>query len=276
MRSCSTSSLPVLDGWTVLDRLKQQPATRHIPVHIVSGVEEMQPALMAGAAAFVQKPASLEALEGVFGGIESFIDRDVRRLLVVEDDEAQRNAIVELVGGDDDVEIIAVGSSRGGARGARLGARVRLHGARPEAAEDDRLRPAREGEDDRALAGAAGHRLHGQGADAARGDEAEAATPRRSSSRTCARRSGCSTRPRSSCTASRRSCPSTKRQMLEQLHDADARLRRQEGADRRRRRAQHLRAHERARGARDGGALRRERPRGDRGAASATATSTSC
>ena len=104
-------SLPVLDGWTVLDRLKRHPATRHIPVHIVSGVEEMQPALMAGAAAFVQKPASLEALEGVFGGIESFIDRDVRRLLVVDDDEAQRNAIVELVGGDGDVEIVAVGSS---------------------------------------------------------------------------------------------------------------------------------------------------------------------
>ena len=104
-------SLPVLDGWTVLDRLKRHPATRHIPVHIVSGMEELQPALMAGAAAFVQKPATLEALEGVFGGIESFIARDVRRLLVVDDDEAQRNAIVELVGGDGDIEIVAVGSS---------------------------------------------------------------------------------------------------------------------------------------------------------------------
>ena len=104
-------SLPVLDGWTVLDRLKRHPSTRHIPVHIVSGMEEMQPALMAGAAAFVQKPASLEALEGVFGGIESFIARDVRRLLVVDDDETQRDAIVELVGGDGDIEIVAVGSS---------------------------------------------------------------------------------------------------------------------------------------------------------------------
>ena len=104
-------SLPVLDGWTVLDRLKRHPATRHIPVHIVSGMEELQPALMAGAAAFTQKPASLEMLEGVFGGIESFIDRDVRRLLVVDDDEAQRRSIVELVGGDGDVEIVAVGSS---------------------------------------------------------------------------------------------------------------------------------------------------------------------
>ncbi len=104
-------SLPVLDGWTVLDRLKRHPATRHIPVHIVSGLDEAQPALLAGAAAFLQKPASIDELKGVFGGIESFIDRDVRRLLVVDDDETQRDAIVELVGGDGDVEIVAVGSS---------------------------------------------------------------------------------------------------------------------------------------------------------------------
>jgi CheY-like chemotaxis protein len=71
----------------------------------------MQPALLAGAAAFTQKPASLEALGNVFVGIESFIDRDVRRLLVVDDDETQREAIIELVGGDGDVEIVAVGSS---------------------------------------------------------------------------------------------------------------------------------------------------------------------
>ncbi len=81
-------SLPVMDGWTVLDRLKRHPSTRHIPVHIVSGVEEAQPALMAGAAAVVKKPASIEVLQAVFGGIESFIDRAVRRLLVVDDDEA--------------------------------------------------------------------------------------------------------------------------------------------------------------------------------------------
>ena len=104
-------TLPVLDGWTVLDRLKRHPATRHIPVHIVSGVEEMQPALLAGAAAFLQKPASAEALQEVFSGIETFIKRDVRRLLVVDDDKAQRESIVELVGGDGDVEIVAVGSS---------------------------------------------------------------------------------------------------------------------------------------------------------------------
>nr|MBA2332158.1 response regulator [Actinomycetota bacterium] len=104
-------SLPGLDGWVVLDRLKRHPATRHIPVHIVSGTDEGQPALLAGAAAFIQKPASLEELESVFRGIETFIERAVRRLLVVDDDEAQRQSIIELVGGDGDVEVVAVGSS---------------------------------------------------------------------------------------------------------------------------------------------------------------------
>ena len=104
-------NLPVLDGWKVLERLKRHPATRHIPVHIVSGAEERQPALLAGAVAFVQKPASAEALDEIFGGIESFIERGARRLLVVDDDAAQRQAIVELVGGEGDIDIVAVGSS---------------------------------------------------------------------------------------------------------------------------------------------------------------------
>jgi hypothetical protein len=104
-------NLPVLDGWTVLDRLKRHPATRHIPVHIVSATGERQPALLAGAAAFVQKPATLEQMNEIFGGIETFIDRDVRRLLVVDDDATQREAIVDLVGSDGDVEVVAVGSS---------------------------------------------------------------------------------------------------------------------------------------------------------------------
>ena len=104
-------SLPVLDGWTVLDRLKHHPATRHIPVHIVSGVDELQTGAAGRArSAFLREAGRREALEGVFGGIESFIDRDVRRLLVVEDDEAQRNAIVELVGGDGTSRSSRVGS----------------------------------------------------------------------------------------------------------------------------------------------------------------------
>jgi CheY-like chemotaxis protein len=104
-------ALPVMDGWTVLDHLKHHPATRHIPVHIVSGGEGKANALRAGAVAFLQKPLEKESLDGMLDEISSFIDKSVRSLLVVEDDEEQRNAIVELVGAGDDVEVTAVGSS---------------------------------------------------------------------------------------------------------------------------------------------------------------------
>jgi CheY-like chemotaxis protein len=100
-----------MDGWTVLDRLKQHPETRHIPVHIVSAGDGRQNALRAGAVAFVEKPVSKESLAETFASIRTFIDREVRRLLVVEDDEDQRQAVVELIGGGDDVEVTAVGSS---------------------------------------------------------------------------------------------------------------------------------------------------------------------
>jgi HAMP domain-containing protein/CheY-like chemotaxis protein/GAF domain-containing protein len=102
--------LPVMDGWTVLDRPKHHPETRHIPVHIVSAGDGRQNALKAGAVAFLEKPISKEGLEETFGEIRSFIDRGLKRLLVVEDDESQRQAVVELIGGDEEVEVTAVGS----------------------------------------------------------------------------------------------------------------------------------------------------------------------
>jgi CheY-like chemotaxis protein len=103
--------LPVMDGWTVLDHLKHHPATRHIPVHIVSATEKSPEALRAGAVAFLQKPLEKESLDSMLDDISSVIDKGVRSLLVVEVDEEQRGAIVELVGAGDDVEITAVGSS---------------------------------------------------------------------------------------------------------------------------------------------------------------------
>jgi HAMP domain-containing protein/CheY-like chemotaxis protein/signal transduction histidine kinase len=103
--------LPGMDGTTLLDRLKHHPATRHIPVHIVSGVDGRQQALRAGAVAFLEKPVTREGLANAFSAIASFIDRGARNLLVVEDDETQRKAIVDLVGAGDDVNVIAVGTS---------------------------------------------------------------------------------------------------------------------------------------------------------------------
>ncbi|HJR09594.1 MAG TPA: HAMP domain-containing protein [Pyrinomonadaceae bacterium] len=93
--------LPDRDGWTVLDRLKHDPNTSHIPVHIISGEEQRQRALHLGAITHLQKPVSREDLGSAFDQIAAFADRRVRRLLVVEDDEAQRMSIVELIGNGD-------------------------------------------------------------------------------------------------------------------------------------------------------------------------------
>jgi hypothetical protein len=93
--------LPDRDGWTVLDRLKHDPNTSHIPVHIISGEEQRQRALHLGAITHLQKPVSREDLASAFDQITAFADRRVRRLLVVEDDDVQRMSIVELIGNGD-------------------------------------------------------------------------------------------------------------------------------------------------------------------------------
>ena len=102
--------MPGMDGLQVLDRLKRDPETRHVPVHIISGVEEKREGLKAGAIAFLAKPVSKEGLDEAFGRISSFIDRVPKNLLVVEDNESQRQSIVELIA-HDDVEITAVASA---------------------------------------------------------------------------------------------------------------------------------------------------------------------
>ncbi|MDB4905335.1 MAG: ATP-binding region ATPase domain protein [Gemmatimonadetes bacterium] len=102
--------MPGIDGWEVLDRLKHHPDTRHIPVHIITGIRERQHGLKAGAIAYLEKPVTKEALEDSFGRIAQFIDSPVKRLLIVEDDETQRNSMVELIA-HEDVEITPVGTA---------------------------------------------------------------------------------------------------------------------------------------------------------------------
>jgi HAMP domain-containing protein/CheY-like chemotaxis protein/signal transduction histidine kinase len=99
--------LPDRDGWTVLDRLKHDAETSHIPVHIISGEEQRQRALKLGAFTHLQKPVSREKLASAFDNIAAFAQRGMRRLLIVEDDDTQRMSIVELIG-NGDVQTTAV------------------------------------------------------------------------------------------------------------------------------------------------------------------------
>jgi CheY-like chemotaxis protein len=103
-------ALPDMEGWTVLDRLKHDKSTRHIPVHIISGDDETARGLKLGAFAQVQKPVTKEALDEAFAKIKGFVDRPNKSLLIIEDNEQQRSAIAELIGGDGDVDITSAGS----------------------------------------------------------------------------------------------------------------------------------------------------------------------
>ncbi|HEU4720184.1 MAG TPA: HAMP domain-containing protein [Gemmatimonadaceae bacterium] len=102
--------MPGMDGWAVLDRLKHHPQTRHIPVHIITGIRERQQGLKSGALAYLEKPVTKEALDDSFARIASFIESSVKRLLVVEDDATQRQSMIELIQ-HEDVEITAVESA---------------------------------------------------------------------------------------------------------------------------------------------------------------------
>lgn len=99
--------LPVIDGWTILSELKSSSETRHIPVHVVSVVDDVKQGLMMGAIAYLKKPANKEGLERAFSYIDSYADKGLKHLLIVEDDDVQRHAIIELIG-HDDVAIKAV------------------------------------------------------------------------------------------------------------------------------------------------------------------------
>jgi HAMP domain-containing protein/CheY-like chemotaxis protein/signal transduction histidine kinase len=101
--------LPDRDGWTVLDRLKHDSRTRHIPVHIITVEEHRRRALRQGAIGHLQKPVRREDLTITFDSIAAFAKRNPRRLLVVEDDDAQRMSVVELIG-NGDVNTTAVGT----------------------------------------------------------------------------------------------------------------------------------------------------------------------
>ena len=103
--------LPDMLGWTVLNHLKQDPGTRHIPVQMLTLDEDRQHGLSRGAFAFVTKPTTPAALETAFERIREFAMPRRKRLLVVEDNPAEQLSIRELLGYDDiDVEIASTGA----------------------------------------------------------------------------------------------------------------------------------------------------------------------
>ena len=99
--------LPDQSGLSVLERLKQDPLTRHIPVHIVSVEDHKETAQLMGAVGYAQKPVTREELKAVFARLEERLVKQVKRVLLVEDDAEQRDSVTRLIA-DDDIEIHAV------------------------------------------------------------------------------------------------------------------------------------------------------------------------
>jgi len=99
--------LPDMEGWVVLDRLKHEDATRHIPVHVISAAHEELRSLSRGALAFLAKPVDRDQVTEALEQMQTFMERRMKRLLLVEDDATQREAIEELIG-NGDVETISV------------------------------------------------------------------------------------------------------------------------------------------------------------------------
>ncbi len=101
--------LPDASGLSVLERLKRDPATRHIPVHMVSAFDAVQQALELGAVGYALKPVAREELVVAINKLQDRHAREVRRVLLVEDDVRQQEAIRMLLGGQG-VELVSAGT----------------------------------------------------------------------------------------------------------------------------------------------------------------------
>ncbi|HYK51619.1 MAG TPA: response regulator, partial [Terriglobales bacterium] len=104
--------LPDMLGWTVLNHLKQDSATRHIPVQMLTLDEDRNHGLTRGAFAFVTKPTTPEGLESALNRIKEYTLPRRKRLLVVEDNPAEQLSIRELLGHDDiDISVVTTGGA---------------------------------------------------------------------------------------------------------------------------------------------------------------------
>ncbi|MES2205993.1 MAG: response regulator [Pseudomonadota bacterium] len=102
--------LPDLSGLSVLDQLKRNSSTRHIPVHVVSGTDYTQEALTRGAIGYALKPVKREELIEAFNLLEAKLSQGLRKVLVVEDDERQRESVRQLLS-NQEVEITVAESA---------------------------------------------------------------------------------------------------------------------------------------------------------------------
>ncbi len=98
-------SLPDMAGWTLLDQLKHDTSTRHIPVHVISGDENRRLGMALGAMTYLEKSLNQEHLADVFERIHGSVSRQQRKLLIAIEPGLRRDQVTRLLDGDD-VEIV--------------------------------------------------------------------------------------------------------------------------------------------------------------------------
>jgi len=89
--------LPQMDGWTVMERLKDNPDTRHIPVHFISGAENTRDAKKMGALGFWPKNTGIEGLTEAFNEIKGFLAKRLKEVLLIVEQEEQKQQMVDLI-----------------------------------------------------------------------------------------------------------------------------------------------------------------------------------
>ena len=103
--------LPGMNGHDVLHELKSNPSVRHIPVHIISGNERSLELIKDGAIEYLRKPINKNDLEEAFNRVENFVNRKIKNLLIIEDNENSRKAIRILIG-NGDVKCLEAGTGK--------------------------------------------------------------------------------------------------------------------------------------------------------------------
>ncbi|SEM34717.1 Signal transduction histidine kinase [Chryseobacterium taichungense] len=90
--------LPVKDGWQVMDDLKSNPKTKHIPVHMMSVLHVKKESLMKGAIDFINKPVALDKMTEVFRKIEEVLSKSPQKVLIVEENAKHASALSYFLG----------------------------------------------------------------------------------------------------------------------------------------------------------------------------------
>ncbi|HEY3385395.1 MAG TPA: response regulator, partial [Saprospiraceae bacterium] len=103
--------LPDTSGWRVLDLLRNDLSYRHIPIYLISGEENRLLALRRGARSFLLKPVEIEALNNLFADINTFSNKQVKNVLVVEDNDIESSQIAKMIG-DENLNVLVAGTGQ--------------------------------------------------------------------------------------------------------------------------------------------------------------------